>query len=431
MKKRILFFFVVLLLTSSPKIFAQLVEENFDYPVGDLITNHGWTSNGNPGVNSIFVVAPGLEFPCYAGSGIGNAVALNNNGPDASKFLSSSIDSGSVYVSLMVKITTARTGDYFFHLSDSSTGFDSDVGRIYAMDSAGKVAFGLSKRGNNNEIYTPAQYFLDSTYLVVIKYTFITGADNDLVSLFVFSTCPPLLEPLPTLGPIGVGLTDLPQVGKVVLRQGATSQAANLIIDGIYANTSWESGPLPVELSGFNANVNGRNVTLNWSTSSELNNSGFEIERVVSDGGDWSTIAFVNGNGTTTISHSYSFTDKNLSTGKFNYRLKQIDYNGNFEYFNLNSEVVIGTPSKYNLSQNYPNPFNPTTKISFNLASDGFVSVKIFDYLGKEVNSLVNEYKTAGYYSVDFNAANLSSGIYFYKLEGNGFTKVMKMTLVK
>lgn len=431
MKKRILFFFVVLLLTSSPKIFAQQVEENFDYPVGDPITVHGWTSNGNPGPNSILVVEPGLEFPCYAGSGIGNAVALNNNGPDAYKFLSTSIDSGSAYVSFMVKITAARTGDYFFHLSDSTTGFDSDVGRVYAKDSAGKFAFGLSKRGNNNEIYTPAEYFLDSTYIVLVKYTFVTGADNDLVSLFVFSTCPPLLEPLPTLGPIGAGLIDLPQVGKVTLRQGATSQAANLIIDGIYANRYWEEGPLPVELSGFNANVNGRNVTLNWSTSSELNNSGFEIERVVSDGGDWSTIAFVNGNGTSTNQNNYSFTDRNLNTGRVTYRLKQIDLNGNFEYFNLNSYVVIGVPSSFNLSQNYPNPFNPSTKINYELAVEGNVSIKIFDNLGREVSTLINEFKTAGYYTLDFNASNLSSGLYFYRMDAAGFSKIMKMTLVK
>ena len=120
-----------------------------------------------------------------------------------------------------------------------------------------------------------------------------------------------------------------------------------------------------------------------------------------------------------------------MVSGKYNYRLKQVDFNGNFEYHNLNSEIEIGTPGKFDLSQNYPNPFNPSTNISFDLASDGFVSVKIFDYLGREVSSLVNDFRTAGYYSVDFNAANMSSGVCFYKLESNGFSKVMKMSLIK
>ncbi|MCB0729337.1 MAG: T9SS type A sorting domain-containing protein, partial [Ignavibacteriae bacterium] len=128
---------------------------------------------------------------------------------------------------------------------------------------------------------------------------------------------------------------------------------------------------------------------------------------------------------------NYSYIDRNLASGNYNYRLKQIDFNGNFEYFNLSSEVNIGIPVKYDLSQNYPNPFNPSTKINYALPTDGQVSIKIFDMSGKEVMSLVNEVKTAGYYSVNFNAANLSSGIYFYRLSSADFTATKKMMLVK
>ena len=113
------------------------------------------------------------------------------------------------------------------------------------------------------------------------------------------------------------------------------------------------------------------------------------------------------------------------------YRLKQIDFNGNFEYFNLSNEVIIGIPSKFELSQNYPNPFNPSTKITFALPNDGKVSLKIYDMTGKEVMLLVNEVKTAGYYSDSFNASSLSSGIYFYTLSADNFTATKKMMLVK
>lgn len=187
---------------------------------------------------------------------------------------------------------------------------------------------------------------------------------------------------------------------------------------------------LPVELSSFVSTVTGNSVTLNWATSSETNNSGFDIERS-SVNGTWSKIANVSGNGTSSVGHNYSYTDRNLSSGIYNYRLKQIDFNGNFEYFNLSNEVNIGLPLKYDLSQNYPNPFNPSTVINYDLPFDGNVSLKIFDMSGKELLTLVNEVKTAGYYSVKFNAANLSSGVYFYSISAGNFTSTKKMMLLK
>lgn len=195
--------------------------------------------------------------------------------------------------------------------------------------------------------------------------------------------------------------------------------------------TTFDWGALPVELSSFTASANGNNVVLYWSTVSEVNNSGFNIERKIAGTSNWTLVGNVSGNGTSTMSHNYTFTDRNIATGNYNYRLRQIDYNGNFEYFNLNSEIEIGTPSAFELKQNYPNPFNPTTKISFALPTDGNVTLKVFDNLGREVSTLVNGFKTAGFYSLDFNGANLTSGLYFYKLDANGFSKVMKMTLVK
>jgi len=192
---------------------------------------------------------------------------------------------------------------------------------------------------------------------------------------------------------------------------------------------------LPVELSSFVSMLQDNDVVLNWSTSSEINNLGFELERANVFGqtsNEWIKISFVQGNGTTTSPNNYEFTDRNLTTGKYKYRLKQIDFNGNFEYFNLSNEVNIGIPDKFELSQNYPNPFNPTTKISYNLPFDGKVSLKIFDVSGKEVMSLTNEIKTAGYYETTVNGSNISSGVYFYSLIVDGRQMgVKRMTLLK
>jgi len=190
-------------------------------------------------------------------------------------------------------------------------------------------------------------------------------------------------------------------------------------------------GALPVELSSFISAVNGNDVTLNWSTVSESNNSGFDIERSVSGSTDWTKVGYSVGFGSSNTSHNYSFTNRNLSSGKYNYRLKQIDYNGNFEYHNLINEITIGVPVEFNLSQNYPNPFNPSTKIDFDIPNEGFVTLKIFNTSGIEVASLVNEIVTSGYHSINFNAVNLASGIYYYRLQTKDFTKVMKMALVK
>jgi len=197
-----------------------------------------------------------------------------------------------------------------------------------------------------------------------------------------------------------------------------------------YWMVSSQDAPMPVTLASLTFNVIGRNINLRWSTSSEINNSGFDIERKVSSG-DYVKIGFVSGNGTVTTATNYEFTDRNLATGKYSYRLKQIDNNGNFEYFNLNSDVIIGVPSKFKLSQNYPNPFNPSTKINFDLAKDSKVNLKIYDMLGREVSTLVNEFRTAGYYSVDFNASALSSGVYFYRITTEDFSAIKKMVIMK
>ncbi|MBK8553219.1 MAG: T9SS type A sorting domain-containing protein [Ignavibacteria bacterium] len=192
--------------------------------------------------------------------------------------------------------------------------------------------------------------------------------------------------------------------------------------------------PLPVELNSFVSNVNGNKVFLNWTTSQETNNYGFDIERSNVTGQTsevWKKIGFVNGHGTSSAWSNYEFTDRSLTSGKYNYRLKQIEYNGNFEYFNLTEEVVIGVPDKFELSQNYPNPFNPSTNLEFGISNLEFVSLKVYDAMGKEVATLVNEIKPAGRYEVTFDGSNLGSGVYFYKIKAGSFTAVKRMILIK
>jgi len=192
------------------------------------------------------------------------------------------------------------------------------------------------------------------------------------------------------------------------------------------------TGTLPVELNAFNSIVSNNNVTLKWSTSEERNNSGFDIERKLVSSSDWQKLNFVEGSGNSVQTVEYSYKDNNLNMGSYQYRLKQIDFNGNYEYFNLQNEVEIGSPQVFELKQNYPNPFNPSTKISFSLPVDSKVTLEIYDMSGKMVSRILNnEFRSANYYTVDFNASGLSSGMYFYTLKSSNNVDTKKMLLVK
>ena len=190
------------------------------------------------------------------------------------------------------------------------------------------------------------------------------------------------------------------------------------------------TGIVPVELVSFSASVSANVVTLSWSTATELNNRGFEIERS-SDKIDWRTNGFKEGNGTTSEPQNYSFNDdlSDITSDRLYYRLKQLDFNGSFEYSNT-IEVVV-PPSEFLLSQNYPNPFNPSTTISYQLPVNSFVSLKVYNVLGNEVASLVNEQKQAGEHEIEFNASGLGSGVYFYTLKAGNFIQSKKMLLLK
>ncbi len=202
------------------------------------------------------------------------------------------------------------------------------------------------------------------------------------------------------------------------------------ILSRYYATDFLPPGTLPVELSSFTASVSSTGeVTLNWTTATEMNNRGFEVERK-SNNNQFTTIGFVQGFGTTSEEKNYSFLDKSVNPGNYTYRLKQIDFNGQYQYSN-EIELKVTSPLSFSLEQNYPNPFNPSTKISYSVPNSGYVSLKVYNALGQEVAALVNGIKEAGIHSIEFNAVNLNSGIYFYKLEAGNISQVKKMMLIK
>ncbi len=213
-----------------------------------------------------------------------------------------------------------------------------------------------------------------------------------------------------------------------------TSNRVWLATNGGIAVYNKSGVPVPVELVSFTALIKTFGVELNWTTASETNNKGFEVECSIKNSKlkikNFEPIGFVNGNGTSTELNHYSFKDENLSPGKYKYRLKQIDFDGDFEY-STEIEVEIGLPDKFELYQNYPNPFNPTTRIKFTISDFGFTTLKIYGVLGEEIATLVNEEKPPGKYEVEFDGAGLASGIYFYSLSACDFRKTKKMLLVK
>jgi len=212
-------------------------------------------------------------------------------------------------------------------------------------------------------------------------------------------------------GNVGPENVTVPFTGDANLQVGFFYSGNSFQIDYWYIDDVCIDGIVPVELTSFTASVNARNVTLNWTTATETNNQGFEIER--NSGSGFENIGYVAGFGTSAEPHSYSFTDASLSEGTYSYRLKQLDLDGN-----------------------YPNPFNPSTKINFSLAVDSKVSLKVFDVLGQEVATLISSDLVAGSHNIDFNAASINSGVYFYRIEATGidgtnFTNVKKMILTK
>jgi hypothetical protein len=200
------------------------------------------------------------------------------------------------------------------------------------------------------------------------------------------------------------------------------------------ANNIGGSNVLPVELTSFTACSNGRNVQINWVTKTELNSNIFEIERsvksTIGESVKWVSVGSVLASGTSISTSKYSYMDKNLQDGVYQYRLKMIDYDGSYEYSNV-IETEIALPKNFELSQNFPNPFNPLTRINYSLPINSKVILEVYNITGERISQLVNEEKTAGNYTVEFDSDKLSSGLYIYQLRIGNFVQTRKMILMK
>ncbi len=299
-------------------------------------------------------------------------------------------------------------------------------------------------------------------YLVVYQY----GFPNENAKVLEVSAGLPnavLLETTPSLGTNANTVGTSGDIAFRLYQQGVYIYYVLATNNGIAAYQLVNENEVPVELISFSAELSGLQIILNWTTATETNNHGFEIERCLtqslsfngspSDKGkdliQWEKIGFIPGAGNSSSTKSYSFVDNGIEIfGKYKYRLKQIDFDGTFEYSN---EIEVQySPTKFLLEQNYPNPFNPSTRIKYQVSSSTHVSLKVFDVLGNEIATLVDEYKPAGNYEVEFSIGDVrvsgiphsggqnpvtgigcASGVYFYQLKAGDFISSKKMLIVK
>jgi hypothetical protein len=435
--KRILLLSFLLIATNFSQ--TLLLEENFDYTTGTLTSvTTNWTESPIGSVD-IQVTSGSLSYTNYPSSGVGNKIVLDGGASGRSgvirSFATQSTAGSTVYFSFLLNVISTinmdlnnSTGDYFFDFQNS--GLSALRGNIYVRQgtNSAKYNIGLVKSSSASLTWYSNELDMGSTYLVVVAYSFISGSDNDAVKLWVN---PDLSGTEPSADVNITSGADATDLGYVQFRQRQFS--GDMDVDGLRLADSWNLAPLPVELSSFSANVLENSVKLNWRTETEVSNYGFEILRQAQDD-NWQVLGFVKGHGNSNSPKDYFFIDDLTLTPNLThtlyYRLKQIDTDGKFEYSKV-VEVDLGSPAKFGLSQNYPNPFNPVTTIKYVVPESGKIRLAVFNPLGEEVATLVDEFKEAGVHRVNFNASGLNSGVYVYQLSAGNFSQIRKMILVK
>lgn len=411
-----------------------IFEENFDYPDGHNLTDHGWIAFSSGGTNPITVSSPGLTYTGYQ-SVSGNAALLDASGEDVRNIFGPT--TSNIYVSFLVNVSSAPSGgDYFLFLNPATLG-GSHRARVYVKSGgSGIIEFGLGK-STETPTYTSNNYSANTTYLLVLKYKFNSGTDDDEVSLFVIDGAIPSSEPAtPTIGPIS-GATDLSDAGNIALRQGTS--ATNLKVDGIRIGYTWGDAPIPVELTSFTAIAASNQVKLNWSTATETENLGFHVFRSLTKDNEYQKITqeLIRGSGSSDKAHSYNYIDLKVEAGiTYYYKLADVDFSGNITFHGPISAAVTNSPGTYTLEQSYPNPFNPETTISFSLKEKGMVSLKIYNLQGQLIRSLIDDEMEPGIHSIIWNAMDdrgmkVAVGVYLYSLKVNGFEATKKLNFIK
>ncbi len=442
--KRIALITLLILLSCISHLSAQtlLLEENFNHSTGILTTvNINW-SESPTGSSDIQAVTGSLSFTNYPASGVGQKIVLDGGAASRSGvisvFTSQSGNGTTVYSSFLLKVTSTLEmdssdggGDRFsnFKVAGSSS-FRACV-FVRQGTTASQFQIGLGKLNTSTPVWHSSELSVNTVHLIVTAYLFQSG--NDAARMWInpdLGGTEPLYDLEQTTG------SDATSLGEVQFRQEPLS--GDMEVDGLRVATSWSQAPLPVEISSFKGYYSHDKINLSWRTETELNNYGFEVERRDGrwemDDGRWEKIGFVNGNGNSNSPREYTFVENISVPGKYLFRLKQIDFDGNFKYSEITG-INVPAPSGFMLNQNYPNPFNPTTTISFNLPKQQHVTLEVFNILGQKIVTLLNEIKPAGTHTVNFDASSagggLNSGFYIYKLAAENFTQIKKMTLIK
>jgi Secretion system C-terminal sorting domain len=429
-----------LIITASSFPQILLLDENFDYQLGVLTSVSSNWSEQPSGSTDIEVILGNLSFPNYSSSDVGNKIALDGGASSRSgvvcPFTAQANDGTTVYFSFLLNVTgttdmdlNTSNGDYFGNFQNSALSvIRASIYVKQGIDDT-KYEIGLAKSSSSSLTWYSTELDVVSTYLIVVAYSFISGTNNDLVKLWVNPDLMGIEPPADISINSGANAED---ISYIQFRQNPSS--GDMEIDGIRVADSWSLAPLPVELSSFSARATNEGIQLKWRTETEIRNFGFEIERLQDYNNsrlkNWEKIGFVAGNGNSNSPKTYSFIDNNVSTGTYSYRLKQIDTDGEFEY-SKTIKVNFGIPEKFELSQNYPNPFNPDTKIEYKITNAGFVSLKVYEILGRVAAILVNEVKQPGNYEVQFDGDKFPSGIYFYRLNAGNYSEIKKMVLMR
>ena len=398
---------------------VTLSVNNFNF--SGALTSNGWIAHS--GTTNVISTTTGLTFTNYSGSGIGNAVAIGNaGGEDVNKtFTTQNTNGQSVYASFLIKVTEAanESGDYFFHLGDGGgTSWTTFAARVFVRTTSSGVNFGVSNASTISESeYGLTNFARNTEYLLIVKYSIVTGAGFDPVYLWVFSDGADFSNEPNTANAEASNLSTNGRdiINAIGLRQGSSSTSVELTIDGIRIATSW-ARVLPVNFTSFSSYKDGKNNLLTWSTASEQNNSGFEIQRST-DAVNFEKIGFVKSLSATGNSSSrldYTFTDYNPVGLRQYYRLKQTDFDGTSKY----SAVVLVTreaPTALQLTHVYPNPSRESLYINTASPTKMELQLLVIDLRGRVVGKkqVSAEIGNNGF---DIPVAHLASGTYILKV---------------
>lgn len=440
--------FFIWLFFFSALTFSQLslpVEEHFNYSEGSLslVGNSSW---GRLGIDTTDgqIVNGNLVYPNYPMPATGSQLYFHSRTSvfyDTLSFIPINQNGTQLFASFLVEVQDhggiTNGGTYFFGFSNNLLSeYSGGLARVWIKNDSVNpgVNLGLSKNTSDSTYvkWLNQTFSYNTTFLVVVGYEFVEGIANDTVRLWIN---PDLSGQQPPADLIATSPNADDYITNFYVRQ--LDESPDGYVDAIRIATDWNLSPLPVQLSQFSINILSDKVKLEWKTETEKNNFGFDIQRLSqsSKNFDWEKIGFIRGNGTTNISSEYSFIDYNLIPGKYYYRLRQIDNDGKFEYSERIS-INFSPVKNFSLSQNYPNPFNPTTKIKYTLPEAGSVKLTIYNLLGQEIKVLIKTFQESGDYDMLFDAKDLDSGVYIYRVEevslrGNVYSQTKKMTLIK